>query len=179
MLPHEWLTAHMQGLHEYARVLKDALTDPALAPEGKSAAAAAAKYLVEWEDFVPDQDPLFGYVDDLFVILLGLSELCHAGGPVGMAYADKKLPSGETLGQAINDAQAMFPGFLGALVGEVGAGFQHVAQQLADDPGHMQRLVPMLATYIDAYAKNPRPLHPLDEASVDAFLSQYAPEGGA
>lgn len=174
---HEWLTQELGQLHWYAHYLREALGDGELLPAGQNPCAAAAKYLVEWEDIIPDTDPMFGYVDDLFVILLGLDELLHKGGRAGKAYGDKQMPSGATIKESIQEAKKSFKSFWDFIAGEVGAGFQHIARALKKDSGYVGQLIEMLNNYIDAYAQ--RPVTPVDGGQLETFLSKYTKKAGA
>lgn len=173
MESHTWLTQEIASLHWYAHYLREALTDPDLPDAGKNPAAAAAKYLVEWEDLIPDTDPRFGYVDDLFVIYLGLDELTHKGGRHGKTYADMQMPSEQTIGQSIIEAKRRFKPFWSFIVKEVGPGFQHIARAIKKDKGHLDQLVEMLGNYIDAFSQQERPSEPIDAASLEAFMAKY------
>src|SRR5688500_8944491 len=104
MMRHEWLTRELMSLSWYGHYLLEAINDDKLSQAARSQAVAAAKYLVEWEDLIPDTDPLFGYIDDLFVVLLGLEQLMKIGGREAMsAYGPKPLPGEIPLEQKIKE----------------------------------------------------------------------------
>ncbi|MFC1705509.1 DUF1232 domain-containing protein [Planctomycetota bacterium] len=171
MAPHEWLTQELASLAWYAHYLREALLDPEVLQPGKNACAAAAKYLVEWEDLIPDTDPLFGYVDDLFAVLLGFQQLAHQGGPAGKTYVEMELPSGATLSQRIAEAKSLFGPFWDYLEKELQVGFREVAMAIEADPAHVDQLVTMLKNYIDGYME--RTVAPIDADALARFLAQY------
>ncbi|MHC4392084.1 MAG: hypothetical protein ACYS22_12310 [Planctomycetota bacterium] len=171
MHDHDWLHQELAGLHWYAHYLREALTDGDLPDGGRNPAAAASKYLLEWEDLVPDTDPQFGYIDDLFAIYLGLSELMKKGGRHGKSYGQKVLPAGHTLQQAVADARSRFKGFWAFIEKEVGPGFQHVARAVRKDKEFVRELVTMLGNYIDAYAQREVPV--VDPDSLKKFMAKY------
>lgn len=173
MEAHDWLTHELQSLHWYAHYLREALTDDALPPSGKNPAAAAGKYLVEWEDTIPDTDPQFGYIDDLFVIFIGLDELMKHGGRHGVTYGDKQLASGQTISDTIREAKKRFRPFWDHMMGDIGSGFQHIARALRRDKTYTDKLIGMLTNYVEAYQQSPRPLEPITEAALDGFMAQY------
>src|SRR5439155_6970423 len=145
---HEWLTEQVAALPFYAHYLVEAVNDPRVPANGKNACLAAAKYLVEWEDIIPDTDPVFGFVDDLFVVLYGLGELMKLGGREGKLYGEKTLPTGGRVADRVREARENFAGFWGYIVQEVGGGFQEIARALQQDPKLLPPLVKAVRAYI-------------------------------
>ncbi len=166
---HEWLTHELMSLSWYAHYLLEAMSDEELNPGGRSQAVAAAKYLVEWEDLIPDTDPLFGYVDDLFVVLLGLENLMKLGGREAMGkYGQKMLPGNVPVDQKIKEAKDNFSSFWSYVSKEVSNGFQEIQRALRKDDSHVAMLKTMLQNYITAAAQ--RPVNPIDAAALEQFL---------
>ena len=175
---HDWITRELMSLSWYAHYLLEAISDPELNPGARSQAVAAAKYLVEWEDLIPDTDPLFGYVDDLFVVLFGLEQLMKLGGREAMAkYGPKPLPGNIPLDQKLKEAKENFNSFWGWIVREVGAGFQEIQRALRKDDSAVATLKTMLQNYIQAAGQ--RPVHPIDAASLDNFLRSKSQRTGS
>lgn len=173
MNDHDWLTQELRSLHWYAHYLREALTDDDLPQAGKNGAAAAGKYLVEWEDVIPDTDPQFGYVDDLFVVFMGLEEILKRGGRHGKSYGDKQLASGATIAATVTDAKKRFKSFWAFMNAEVGAGFQHIARAVKKDKEYTAKLVAMLDNYVEAYQQAPRPIDPIEPDPLTKFLARY------
>lgn len=169
MLRHEWLTHELQSLSWYAHYLLEAISDEKLGDGARSQAVAAAKYLVEWEDVIPDTDPLFGYVDDLFVVLFGLEQLMKIGGRDAIArYGSKVMPGDVPIEQKIKEAKENFQSFWGYIVKQVGTGFQEIQRALRKDDSPVEALKKLLTNYIQAASQ--RPVTPIDQGSLDAFL---------
>jgi uncharacterized membrane protein YkvA (DUF1232 family) len=166
---HEWITRELMSLSWYGHYLLEAILDPDLNPAGRSQAVAAGKYLVEWEDLIPDTDPVFGYVDDLFVVLLGLEQLMKLGGREAIAkYGPKKLPGEISLEQKIKEAKENFQGFWAYVAKEVGGQFQEIQRTLRKDESVIEKLKTMLQNYVQAASQ--RPVQPVDRASLEEFL---------
>lgn len=166
---HEWITRELMSLSWYAHYLLEAISDDDLNAAGKSQAIAAAKYLVEWEDLIPDTDPLFGYVDDLFVVLIGFEQMMKLGGREAMGkYGPKPLPGQVPLEQKIKEAKQNFDSFWSYCLKEVSNGFQEIQRALRKDDSHVATLKTMLQNYIQAASQ--RPVNPIDSASLDQFL---------
>jgi uncharacterized membrane protein YkvA (DUF1232 family) len=165
---HEWLTRELATLPFYARHLLAAVSDPRLPASGRNPCFAAAKYLVEWEDIIPDTDPVFGYVDDLFVVLYGLSELVKFGGREGKLYGEKALPGGGRVADRIQEAKENFGGFWTYIVKEVGPGFQEIARALQEDPGLLAPLVAEVRTYVQSASQ--RAVVPIEPQALELFL---------
>ena len=175
---HEWLTRELMSLSWYAHYLLEALSDGSLNTGGKSQAVAAAKYLVEWEDLIPDTDPLFGYVDDLFVILFGMSELMKLGGrDAMMKYGAKMLPGNITLETKIKEAKAEFPTFWTYMTKEVGGGFHEIQRSIRKDEAQVPQLKTMLQNFIQAAGQ--RPVNPVDAAALEQFLRTKSQKSSA
>ena len=169
MQRHEWITHELMSLSWYAHYLLEAITDEGLSQGARSQAVAAAKYLVEWEDLIPDTDPLFGYVDDLFVVLLGLEKLMAMGGREAIAkYGQKMLPGNVALEQKLKEAKHNFTSFWDFVAKEVGGGFQDIQRVLKKDEGYITQLKTMLQNYIQAAGQ--RPVQPITAAALDNFL---------
>jgi uncharacterized membrane protein YkvA (DUF1232 family) len=169
MQRHEWITHELMSLSWYAHYLLEAITDESLSQAARSQAVAASKYLVEWEDLIPDTDPLFGYVDDLFVVLLGLEQLMKIGGREAIAkYGPKQLPGNVSLEQKLKEAKHNFQSFWDFIAKEVGGGFQDIQRALRKDDSYIAQLKTMLQNYIQAAGQ--RPVQPIDAASLEDFL---------
>ena len=166
---HEWLTRELASLPWYAKHLLDALNDKHLSASGKNPAFAAAKYLVEWEDIIPDTDPVFGCVDDLFVVLYGLSELIRFGGREGKLYGEKTLPTGGRIADRVTEARENFPGFWSYIVQQVGGGFQEIARALAQDPTLLAPVASEVRGYIQQASQ--RRVTPIDARALEMFLT--------
>jgi len=157
------------SLSWYAHYLQEAIMDESLSAQCRSQAVAAGKYLVEWEDLVPDTDPIFGYVDDLFVVLIGLEQLMKLGGREVMAkYGPKQMPGNVSLEQKLKEAKENFAGFWAYVAKEVGAGFQDIQRALRKDEGYIDQLNVMLENYKNAAAT--RPVNPIEAPQLDVFM---------
>jgi uncharacterized membrane protein YkvA (DUF1232 family) len=174
---HEWLTQELASLPWYAHYLVEAIEDPKIVASGKNPCLAAAKYLVEWEDVIPDTDPQFGYVDDLFVLLYALSELLRHGGREARRIGEKTLPTGGRVADRIHEARENFPGFWGYMVQEVGGGFQDVARTLQKDPTLVPPLVAAARSYIQAASQ--RTVTPVHPQALEMFLRHRSARAAA
>jgi uncharacterized membrane protein YkvA (DUF1232 family) len=179
MQRHEWITHELMSLSWYAHYLLEAISDESLSMPARSQAVAGAKYLVEWEDLIPDTDPLFGYVDDLFVVLIGLENLMKIGGREAIAkYGPKQLPGNVSLEQKLKEAKHEFAGFWEYVHKEVSGGFQDIQRAMRKDDSYIAQLKTMLQNYIAAASS--RPVNPIDAPALENFLKhKHAKAGGA
>jgi uncharacterized membrane protein YkvA (DUF1232 family) len=171
MQRHEWLTQELMSLSWYAHYLLEAISDESLSAACRSQAVAAGKYLCEWEDLVPDTDPVFGYVDDLFVVLIGLEQLMRIGGREVMGtYGAKPMPGNIPLEQKLKEAKENFASFWAYVFKEVSAGFQDIQRAMRKDENIVPQLQMMLKNYIQAAST--RPVNPIDANALETFLRQ-------
>ncbi len=171
---HDWLARELPNLHNYAMLLYEAATDDRVPVAGKNPCYAAAKYLVESEDVIPDSDT-FGLVDDLFVIFYGLNELLRQGGREALAaFGQRAWADGLTLQQKIQEARARFPTFWAYMETEVARGFQEVARQIRKEPEHVNDLLTTLAHFV-GYCQQ-CPIHAFfTKEELDQFLAHRQP----
>jgi uncharacterized membrane protein YkvA (DUF1232 family) len=77
------MKALLQALPDMARLITRLVSDPVLPRPVKIALAAAAVYLVNPFDFIPDFLPFVGYLDDVLVAAIVLDGVLN--------YVDRKL----------------------------------------------------------------------------------------
>jgi uncharacterized membrane protein YkvA (DUF1232 family) len=168
---HEWLSQELAGLHYYASILHEGASDAKVAPAGRYACFAAAKYLVEVEDVIPDTDA-FGLVDDLFVIFYGLGELNRQGGRHAQStYGTKPACGGGTVTQKLQEAKTHFSAFWSYMEDQVARGFQEIARAISKEPAHGTELLQTLAHFVHYVSQRPIQVA-FTKEQVDGFVRQ-------
>ncbi|MFC1707703.1 DUF1232 domain-containing protein, partial [Planctomycetota bacterium] len=95
---------------EIASLALEILKDDNLEAKTRRLLAAAAKYTIDEQDLVPDKFPVYGLVDDLFVLAQATGSTLEEGGDATAGYQDRKL-GGEPVMEFIDGMRDHFYGF--------------------------------------------------------------------
>lgn len=105
------MSQFLQSEAELAHIVLDILKDDTINVMAKAPAIAAARYAAEENDLIPDDVPLFGQIDDLYITAIALSDMIRDLGEQGTMLGERKLKDGDLLGGRLTAMQTRFAGF--------------------------------------------------------------------
>jgi uncharacterized membrane protein YkvA (DUF1232 family) len=167
------LDRHLAIRAELVSVVLDALKDDRLTAEQRGPVIAAAKYEVEDLDLIPDDVPIYGVLDDLFVSAIALQEMMSAGGPSGERIAQRRLSTGETLQERIARMQEYVFGFWNYCKSACEPFVKQATEYYVQNPGEMKPLADRLGKRLEELLSSPYVAGKIQEADAAQFVAQF------
>jgi uncharacterized membrane protein YkvA (DUF1232 family) len=167
------LERHLSIRAELVSAVLDALRDEKMKPEQKGPIIAAAKYEVEDLDLIPDDVPIYGVLDDLFMSAIALNDMIVAGGAGGEKIARHKLSTGETLQERVTRMQEYVWGFWNYCKTACEPFVKQSTEYYAQNPGELGPLAERLTKRLEELKATPYITGQIKEADAAQFVSQF------